>query len=331
MAESPSGYERDVQSVFKEAIIPYVDGIEIDVLGNVIAKRYGPEGSLKVMLSAHCDEIGFLVSSIDDRGFLYAQEIGGIDTELLPGRRIDIHTSNGIEHGIFGKKAIHLTKGEKKKEYEICDVWIDIASASKKETENRVQIGDYATFAKDVIFYKNGQVASASADDRIGVWTLVETAKILAGKELNCSVFFVSSCQEELGARGAKIAADYIHPDIAIAIDVTHATDYPTADTRLAGDIKLGEGAVITMGPNINAELCNQLKANVDDILVQYEVIARPTGTDANVIQLSSGGVKTGLVSIPCRYMHTPYEVVSLNDARFAAQLLSNYIEFTFK
>lgn len=330
-AASPSGYERDVQFVFKEAIAPYVDDIETDVLGNMIAKRYGPEGSIIVMLSAHCDEIGFLVSSIDERGFIYAQEIGGIDTDLLPGRRIDIHTANGIEYGVFGKKAIHLTKGEKKKEYEICDVWIDIASGGKKETESRVQVGDYITFSKDIMCYKNGQVASPSTDDRIGVWTLVETAKLLTGKELNCSVYFVSSCQEELGARGAKIAADHIRPDIAIAIDVTHATDYPTADTRLAGDIQLGKGAVITMGPNINAELCNQLKAAVGDIPVQFEVIARPTGTDANVIQLSSGGVKTGLVSIPCRYMHTPYEIVSLNDASFAAQLLSNYIEFTFK
>lgn len=328
---SPSGYEENVQFLFKEAITPFVDSVETDTMGNIIAVRQGEDRSQKVMLSAHCDEIGFLVSSIDEQGFLYVQEVGGIDADLLPGRKVVIHTSHGTEFGIFGKKTIHLTKIDEKKKLDISDVWLDIAADGKKDAESRVQVGDYVTFAKDKVCYGNGVVASPSVDDRIGMWTLVETARLLSDKRLNCSVYFVSTCQEELGARGAKTAADHIHPDIAIAVDVTHATDYPTADTRLSGQIKLGCGAVITIGPNINTEVCSQLKAAVRDIPVQYEVIARPTGTDANVIQLSSCGVKTALVSIPCRYMHTPYEVVSINDAHSAVQLLSRYIECTFK
>ena len=331
MTAAPSGYEGAVQVVFREHIAPYVASTETDTMGNVIAVKPGPEGCPKVMLTAHCDEIGFLVSNIDDNGFLYVQEIGGIDTELLPGRRVEIHTEKGIVNGIFGKKAIHLTRGEEKKKLEISDIWLDIAANNKQDAEDRVQIGDYVTFAKEAIFYENGMVASPSTDDRIGVWTLIETARRLSHKALKCSVYFVSTCQEELGARGAKTAADHIHPDVGIAIDVTHATDYPTAETKVMGNIQLGKGGVITLGPNINAEVSRQLKAAAGDIPVQYEAIARPTGTDANVMQLSSGGVKTGLVSIPCRYMHTPYEMVSLNDAKYTAELLAKFLENTFK
>lgn len=331
MTAAPSGYEGAVQVVFREHIAPYVASTETDTMGNVIAIRPGPDGCPKVMVTAHCDEIGFLVSNIDDNGFLYVQEIGGIDTELLPGRRVEIHTEKGIVNGIFGKKAIHLTRGEEKKKLEISDIWLDIAANNKQDAEARVQIGDYVTFAKEAIFYENGMVASPSTDDRIGVWTLIETARRLSHKALKCSVYFVSTCQEELGARGAKTAADHIHPDVGIAIDVTHATDYPTAETKVMGNIQLGKGGVITLGPNINAEVSRQLKAAAGDIPVQYEAIARPTGTDANVMQLSSGGVKTGLVSIPCRYMHTPYEMVSLNDAKYTAELLAKFLENTFK
>ena len=327
MTAAPSGYEGAVQVVFREHIAPYVASTETDTMGNVIAVRPGPEGCPKVMLTAHCDEIGFLVSNIDDNGFLFVQEIGGIDTELLPGRKVEIHTAKGTVNGIFGKKAIHLTRGEEKKKLEISDVWLDIAASDKKDAEDKVQIGDYVTFAKDAVFNNNGIVASPSTDDRIGVWTLIETARQLSGEELGCSVYFVSTCQEELGARGAKTAADYIHPDVGIAIDVTHATDYPTADTKLTGFIGIGKGPVITMGPNINREVCRGLKTATREGNVQYEAIARPTGTDANVMQLSSCGVKTGLVSIPCRYMHTPYEVVSIEDARGAAKLLANYLK----
>lgn len=330
-AAAPSGYEGAVQEVFKEHIAPYVDSIETDNIGNVIAVKKGPKGGSKVMLTAHCDEIGFLVSNIDDNGFLYVQEIGGIDTDLLPGRKVEIHTAKGVVSGIFGKKAIHLIKGEEKKKLGIEDVWLDIAATSKEDAAKRVEVGDFVTFAKDAIFYDNQQVASPSTDDRIGVWTLIETAKMLKDETLRCSVYFVSTCQEELGARGAKTAADYIRPDMGIAIDVTHATDYPTADSRLTGNIKLGGGPVVTMGPNINHEVCRELKAATDEKTVQYEAIARPTGTDANVIQLSSCGVKTGLVSIPCRYMHTPYEMVSLDDARLAAELLAQFVRHSNK
>lgn len=325
IAAAPSGYEEAVQAVFKEGIAQYVDEVRTDTFGNVIAVKKCSEDAPKLMLSAHCDEIGFLVSNIDDNGYLYVQEIGGIDTDLLPGRKVEIHTDKGIIPGVFGKKAIHLAKREEKKKLETADLWLDIAAKSKEEALERVQIGDFVTFAKGVIHYNNGIIASPSTDNRIGLWVLVETARLLAETPLYRTIYFVSSCQEELGARGAKTAADTIHPDEGIAIDVTHATDYPTAETTLTGCIKLGQGPVITMGPNVNAEVCRRLKAIVDDMPIQYEAIARPTGTDANVIQLSSGGVKTGLISIPCRYMHTPYEMVSIEDARIAAQLLKKY------
>lgn len=322
---APSGYEEVLQDKFIKAIVKYVDCVETDPIGNVIAIKKGPEESSKIMLSAHCDEVGFLVSNIDENGYLYVQEIGGIDTDMLPGRKVEIYTDNGVVVGVIGKKAIHLIRHEEKKKFEISDIWIDIAAVSKEDAEKKVQVGNFVTYAKDVVFYDNDIVASPSADDRIGLWTLVETARLLADKRLNCSVYYVSSCQEELGARGAKTAADNIRPDFGIAIDVTHANDYPTADTKLTGCIKLSKGPVITMGPNINANVCRLLKEAGKHLDVQIEAIARPTGTDANVIQLSSGGVKTALISLPCRYMHTPYEMVSVRDATIAAQILAKY------
>ncbi len=329
-AAAPSGYEDAVQSVFCEEISTYVDRIDRDALGNVIAIKCGPEGAPKVMLSAHCDEVGFLICYIDDNGFLYLQPIGGVDADLLPGRKVVITTSNGMVEGVIGKKAIHLIRNEEKKKLEVSDVWLDIAATSKEEAERLVQVGDFVTFAKDSVFYDNETVASPSTDDRIGLLTLIETARRLKDCQLNCTVCFVSSCQEELGARGAKTAADNIRPDIGIAIDVTHATDYPTAEVKQSGHICVGKGPVIAMGPNINTAVCCGLKNAARELPVQFEAIARPTGTDANVIQLSSGGVKTALVSIPCRYMHTPYEVVSIADARCAAQMLANYLCDTF-
>lgn len=327
---APSGYEDAVQSVFCEEINAYVDRIDKDAMGNAIAIKRGPEDAPKVMLSAHCDEVGFLICYIDENGYLYLQPIGGVDAELLPGRKVIITTSNGIIEGVIGKKAIHLIHGEEKKKLDVSDVWLDIAASSREEAEKLVQIGDFVTFAKDSIFYNNELVASSSTDDRIGLLTLIETARILKDRQLNCTVYFVSSCQEELGARGAKTAADIIRPDIGIAIDVTHATDYPTAEVKQSGNIGVGKGPVIALGPNINMAVCRGLKNAAQEFPVQYEVISRPTGTDANVIQLSSGGVKTALVSIPCRYMHTPCEVVSIADARCTAQLLANYLFDTF-
>lgn len=324
---SPSGSEEQVTSLFTKVISPFVDEVYTDVNGNCIAHKKG-FGS-KVMFMAHADEIGLMISYIDDRGFLYFKEIGGIDTNLLPGQRVNIMGQQGFVPGVIGKKPIHLQdKSENTKQLEPEDLWIDIAAKDKADAQSKVQIGDVATLQGNPVQLNDTLLLSKSLDDKIGLAVLMGLAQNLQSLQTDKDIYLVASVQEELGARGAKMITEAIRPDIGIAIDVTHATDYPTMSPAKDGDISLGKGAVIPMGPNmskgINQQLISMAKSN--GIPYQIEAIARPTGTDAREIQVAGTGIRTGLISIPCRYMHTPSEVVSLADADSAIALLSAYL-----
>lgn len=324
---SPSGSEEQVTKLFAKEIRPFVDEVYTDVNGNCIAHKKGP--GQKIMLMAHADEIGLMISYIDDRGFLYFKEIGGIDTNLLPGQRVSIMGQQGSITGVIGKKPIHLQeKSESNKALNPEDLWIDIAAKDKADAESKVQIGSVATFQGTPTQLNDTLLLSKSLDDKIGLAVLMGLAQNLQSQQTDKDIYLVASVQEELGARGAQMVTAAILPDVGIAIDVTHATDYPTMSPAKDGDISLGKGAVIPLGPNmskgINQTLINLAKTN--DIPYQIEAIARPTGTDAREIQVAGTGIQTGLISIPCRYMHTPSEVVSLADADSAIALLTVYL-----
>ena len=324
---SPSGSEEQVTSLFTKVISPFVDEVYTDANGNCIAHKKG--SGPKVMLMAHADEIGLMISYIDDRGFLYFKEIGGIDTNLLPGQRVTIMGQQGLVTGVIGKKPIHLQdKSEAAKQLEPEDLWIDIAAKDKADAQSRVQIGDVATLQGNPVQLNDTHLLSRSLDDKIGLAVLMGLAQNLQSPQTDKDIYYVASVQEELGARGAKMITEAIHPDVGIAIDVTHATDYPTMSPAKDGDISLGKGAVIPMGPNISKGINQQLigLAKTYGIPYQIEAIARPTGTDAREIQVAGTGILTGLISIPCRYMHTPSEVVSLADADSAITLLLAYL-----
>ena len=235
----------------------------------------------------------------------------------------------GLVTGVIGKKPIHLQdKSENTKQLEPEDLWIDIAAKDKADAQSKVQIGDVATLQGNPVQLNDTLLLSKSLDDKIGLAVLMGLAQNLQTLQTDKDIYLVASVQEELGARGAKMITEAIRPDIGIAIDVTHATDYPTMSPAKDGDISLGKGAVIPMGPNmskgINQQLISLAKSN--GIPYQIEAIARPTGTDAREIQVAGTGIRTGLISIPCRYMHTPSEVVSLADADSAIALLSAYL-----
>lgn len=324
---SPSGSEEQVASLFAKVISPFVDEIYTDVNGNCVAHKRG--SGQKIMFMAHADEIGLMISYIDDRGFLYFKEIGGIDTNILPTQHVTIIGKNGPIKGVIGRKPIHLQeKSENNKTLNPEDLWIDIAAKDKADAESKVQIGDVATFEPNATSFSDTLVLSKSLDDKIGLAVLMGLAQNLQSQNIDKDLYLVASVQEELGARGAQMVSEAIRPDIGIAIDVTHATDYPTMSPAKDGDIGLGKGVVIPMGPNmskgINQTLINLAKAN--NIPYQIEAIARPTGTDAREIQVAGTGIQTGLISIPCRYMHTPSEVVSLADADSAIALLTAYL-----
>lgn len=330
MTPSPSGSEQPIIKKMAMFLKDYIDELTIDNYGNLIALKYGANSNKKLMLAAHADEVGMMVTHIDNNGFLSFQEIGGIDTNLLPGQRVEIHNHQGVVTGIIGKKPIHLQdRDAKAKDYDAEDLWIDIAAKDKEEAESKVEVGDYITYQTQPIVLQHDVWTSKALDDKVGLLTLVEVAKALDGKQPAMDVYFVASVQEELGARGIRTAALGINPDYGIAIDVTHATDYPTCSPQKSGEIKVGNGIVIAKGPNINKAIGRKLidLAKQQNIKYQIEPIARPTGTDANFMQVSGTGVKTALLSIPCRYMHSPNEIVSLVDVNEGVRLLTHFCD----
>lgn len=325
---SPSGFEEEAVSVWKERARNFVDEVRVDVHGNGIAvlnKAKKP----KVMLAGHIDEIGYMVKYIDKEGYIYFSTIGGIDPHLIPGQRIWIKTKKGRVLGVIGKKPVHLLEEEEKKRVaKIEELWIDIGTKDEKETKETVSIGDPAVPAVAFEVLNNEKVVSRGFDDKIGAFIVNETLRLLSRNKPEASVYGVATVQEEIGLRGATTSAYGISPDLGIAIDVTFASDFPGIDKKKVGDIKIGEGPVIARGPNINPKVFDLLvkTARKEKIPYQIEGISKATGTDAKAIQMTRAGVATGLVSIPNRYMHTPVELVSLKDLENASRLLTAVI-----
>ena len=244
------------------------------------------------------------------------------------GQRLTVWTKGGAVHGVISRKAIHLlTEEERKQVPKLKDLWLDIGARDKAEAAELVRIGDPVTLALGYTELRNNLAISPAMDDKTGLWVAVEALRRTSGKKLNCALFAVSTVQEEIGLRGATTSAFTVDPKVGIAIDVTHATDCPTIEKKQEGDIALGKGPVIYRGPNMNPVVVEKLleTAAAGEVPVQMAASGRATGTDANTIQTSRGGVATGLVSIPNRYMHSPVEMISLDDIDRAADLLAGF------
>lgn len=326
-APSPSGFEQPAQRVVRRYVSQYADELKTDFHGNVIASK-NPDAHPRVMLAGHCDEVGFIVSFINDDGYIYFKSIGGVDAGIVAGQRLYIHTEEGPVLGITGKKAIHLMEGdEKKKVPKLKDLWIDIGAEDKENAEAIVAIGDPITFATGFEVLREDIVVSRAFDDKMGTFVVCEALRILEGIK-SPAVFVVSTVQEEIGLRGAKTSAYGVNPDVGIAVDVTHSSDYPGSDKKISGEVELGEGPVLYKGANINPVIGKLLVDTAKEKEIDYQFVAAPsgTGTDANAIQLNRAGVATALVSVPNRYMHTPLEVISLKDLESAAELLAETI-----
>ncbi len=323
----PSGYEMDVARVWRDYVARFAE-TSVDINGNVIAVL-NKSADVRVMLSGHIDEIGFMIRYIDKDGFLFFSPIGGIDANLVPGQRVSIKTQKGRVKGVIGKKPIHLMEREElSKCAKIESLFIDIGAKDKEEAEAKVSIGDVAVPYVEFWELDNGRIVSKALDDRAGAFVVARALELLAGRDIKVGVFAVASVQEEIGLRGARTSAYAIDPAIGIAVDVTFCTDHPGVDEKKIGSISLGKGPVIARGPNINPVLFERLKKTAEDSSIPYQIegIPRATGTDANSIQISRSGVCTGLVSIPLRYMHTPVEMVEFNDIENSARLLADLI-----
>lgn len=327
-AGAPAGYEQPIQALFRKQTEQYGAQVETDVLGNAIAVVNGA-GSPRVMLAGHADEIGFLVRYVDDDGYLYFGAVGGWDTEVPVGQRVTIHTADGPLVGVIGKRAVHLMDADdRKKKSELHKLWIDIGTGGRKESERLVAIGDAVTIRVPMERLQGEFVTAKSFDNRMAVWICTETVRLLQGESLSAGVYSVSTVQEEIGLRGARTASFSINPQVGIALDVCHSTDYPDEDKRKVGDIRLGSGPVISRGANINPRVFELLVRAAREEQIPHQVEAAPagTGTDANIMQMNQGGMATGLVSVPLRYMHTPCEVLCLTDLENAARLCAAFI-----
>ncbi len=327
-SRSPTGEEREAAEVVEKYISPCVNTVERDVLGNRLA-TYG-SGEKTLMYTGHIDEIGFIVSYIDDNGFIFFETLGGHDNVMLSGRRVTILSRKGYVCGVTGKRAIHLMDAKERKEVpEIYGVWIDIGATSKAEAEEMVEIGDAVVYDTVVHRLSKNRCAARAFDDRAGCYCAFEAMRRLAkmSEKPEYKLVSVATTQEEIGTRGAWTSAFAVNPDVAIAIDVDHATDFPSCNRQRFGYIKLGGGAVITRGPNINPKVFTRLVDCAKKANIPYQIAAdgRPTGTDARVLQTTRGGVATGLVGIPLRYMHTPAEVADLDDIEACVKLLTEF------
>jgi tetrahedral aminopeptidase len=328
---SPSGYERPVQDIVRAWAKKYADDVRTDRHGNVIAMsraKSSVKNPQRIMLAGHCDQIALMVQHVDESGVLNIQPIGGWDMQVLIGQHLTVWAKDGPIHGVISRKATHLlTDEEKKKVPQFIDVWVDIGAKDKADAESAVRPGDVITLALGLREMRNGLACAPAMDDKVGVWTVFETLRLLHGKHLNVEVYCVSTVQEEIGLRGAMTSAHGINPTVGIAVDVCHASDTPGNDKKMIGDVKLGAGPGLFRGPNINPHVFQRLEAAAmdGDIKVQVRGAPRATGTDANAIQISRDGVAAGLIGIPNRYMHSPVEMLALSDLNDAARLLAEF------
>ena len=324
---SPSGYERPIQNVVREYVQSFADEIRTDVHGNVVMTK-NPGGSVRLMFAGHCDQIGLIVTQIDDQGFIYTQPIGGWDAQQLIGQRMVIWTDSGPVPAVISRKPIHLlTDEERKQVVKLEDIWLDIGAKDKSDAASVVRIGDPVTLQLGYQDLRNGLANAPGMDNRTGLWVVVEGLRRASLNQLSCALFAVSTVQEEIGLRGAKTSAFGIDPHVGIAVDVTHATDCPKIDKRQQGEVGLGKGPVIFRGPNMNPVVTRGLIEICGRRQIPYQISAtgRATPNDANMLQICRAGVATGLVSIPNRYMHSAVETISLDDLDHAADLLAAF------
>src|SRR5215204_2812601 len=325
----PSGNEGVAAKVWREEARKFA-GVRGDRMGNSFA-TVGKGGSPRMMLSGHIDEIGLMITHIDDKGLLRFIGVGGWDSQVLVGQRVRLQTRDGEVMGVVGKKAIHLMEPEERKKVsEIKSLWIDIGANDAEEAKEMVRVGDVGVLDQDLLELPNGRIASRSLDNRMGAFVVLEALRLLSEEEdVRAEVVAVASVQEEIGLYGARGAAFGLDPDAAIAVDVTHATDTPGVSKNENGDHSLGSGPVVKRATNISPIVSEGLiaAAEAEEIPYTLEGNSRSTGTDADAIHFTRAGIATGLVSCPNRYMHSPNEIVDLEDLERCARLISAYVK----
>ncbi|HZE09327.1 MAG TPA: M20/M25/M40 family metallo-hydrolase [Gemmatimonadaceae bacterium] len=322
----PSGFESAPARVWRDQAKKFAK-VTGDVAGNSLAEVNG-KGSPTIMLAGHIDEIGVIVSYIDDQGYAYIQPIGGWDPQVLIGQRLRFIGRKGDVFGVVGKKPIHLIKpDEREKAGKFVDFWVDFGARTKKEAEDSISVGDAGVIDSRTLDFPNGRIVSRSIDDRIGAFVVLEALRRYSDKPGAAKVVAVATTQEEIGYRGggAGICATCIGPQMAIVVDVTFAIDHPGVEKKEHGEAAIDGGPVLTRGSIISPVVFNLLRKTAEEKKIPFALHAagRDTSTDADAIHIASEGVATGLVAVPNRYMHSPNELVSVQDLDHAAELIA--------
>jgi endoglucanase len=325
-APGPSGFETAPAAVWREEASAFAE-VTRDVAGNSLAAVRG-DGRPTIMLAGHIDEIGLIITYIDDAGLVYVAPIGGWDVQVLVGQRICFAGPRGPVYGVVGKKPIHLMKpDEREKASKITDLWVDIGATSRDEAQQTLSIGDAGVIDARTLELPNNRIASRSIDNRIGAFVVLEALRRYAADPGEARVVAVATTQEEIGYHGggALVAASRIDPTMAIAVDVTFASDHPGVEKKEHGEHRIGGGPVLSRGAVVSPVVLTLLKESAAALDIPYTVhaVGKDTSTDADFIHLAREGVATGLISIPNRYMHSPNEMVSLDDVDRAASLIA--------
>jgi len=331
-AAGPSGYETAPAAVFAEAARAFTDDVSIDVMGSAVARVAGTApGAPFLAVVGHIDEIGLIVTHIDDDGFLRFIGVGGWDPQILIGQRVELLTQHGPLPGVVGRKAIHLLRDEdRKKVPELRDLHMDIGAKDGDEARERVRIGDVAVIAAQPLELLNDRVISRAMDNRLGAFIALEAARIVA--EAGGAPGDVAACgvvQEEITFGGSRTSSYRLQPDVAIVVDVTHETGSPGVDVNEIGKHEFGSGPIIERGSILNPVVFELLHetAKREEIPFTIQASARHTGTDADAIHLQRAGIPTGGVSIALRYMHSSVEMVQLDDIDACARLIAAFAQ----
>jgi putative aminopeptidase FrvX len=327
---APSGREAPLQRVWLDYVSRYADDTWSDAYGNTVAVL-NPGGSPRIMLSAHADEIAMAVNYVDANGFIYVRKLGGINPAITRAQRVTIHTRKGPIIGVVGSVAPHLKGTGKSEVPQMHEIFIDIGATDQKAARKLVRIGDSVTVNTDFEILRDDVAVSRVFDNRIGSFAIAETLRLLQpGKgKLAPEICAVSNIMEEVGCLGAKQIAYELNPDAALVVDVTHATDCPTINKAMHGEINLGAGPTLTHGAGNHLAVVERLEkvAAKKKISLQHEAASRTTGTDTDVIFLTRGGIPSALISLPNRYMHSPVEMIRLQDLETIPVLMTAFCQ----
>ena len=322
---SPTGFESEGQKLWLEYMKPYVDDYIVDNYGSV-AGIINPGKKYKVVIEAHADEISWFVHYITKDGFIYLMRNGGSDHMIAPSKRVNIHTDKGIVKAVFGWPAIHMRKG-KEETPSLKNIFLDCGCKTKEEVEALgIHVGCVATFEDEFMILNKNKYVGRALDNRMGGFMIAETARLLkeSKTKLPFTLYVVNSVQEEIGLRGAQMIAQRIKPDVALVTDVCHDTNTPMVSKIENGDLKSGDGPVLTYGPAVQNNFLKQIISTAEkkNIPFQRAVVSRSTGTDTDAFAYSNEGVTSALISLPLRYMHTTVEMVHKDDVENSIRML---------